>query len=140
MPEQYEDFEQLTRKSLLHTLAVEMKADGVDSLMQAYDGLSTFPDVVPALEMLEKVSDLECVVFSNGTPKMIENSVNRSLDLRSVSTAFSRLISVDHMRRFKPHPEVYRYLAQCVEMPGQESQIWLISSEFLLRQQCRPDH
>lgn len=113
----------------MHTLAehsVEMRESDIDSMMQAYDNLSTFPDVVPALEALQQ-TQVDCVVFSNGTQRMISNSVNGSEDLRPISFLFSQLISVDHMRSFKPNPEVYRYLAQCVSMQGQEAQIWLVS-------------
>lgn len=129
--EQYEDFESVTRKSLLHTLAehqVDIQEEVVNSVMEAYDNLSTFPDVVPALQSLQDTPDIECVVFSNGSQKMINNSVHSSNDLKPVSSAFSQLISVDHMRSFKPRPEVYRYLAECVDMAGQESRLWLVSS------------
>lgn len=131
MPEQYEDFGTVTKKSLLHTLTehqVEIRQEVVDLVMEAYDNLSTFPDVVPALRSLKDTPDVECVVFSNGSQKMINNSINSSKDLKPVSSAFSQLVSVDHMRSFKPNPEVYRYLAQCVDMAGQESQLWLVSS------------
>ncbi|KAK5936508.1 hypothetical protein PMZ80_011255 [Knufia obscura] len=96
--------------------------------MEAYDNLSTFPDVVPALKSLKDTPDVACVIFSNGTPRMIGNSVSSSEDLKPVGSIFSRLVSVDHVRSFKPNPEVYRYLAQCVDMAGQESQLWLVSS------------
>jgi len=121
----------VTYKSLLHTLTeheVEIRQQVVDSVMKAYDNLSTFPDVAPALRSLKDTPGVECVVFSNGSQKMINNSVNSSKDLKPVSSAFSQLVSVDHMRSFKPDPEVYRYLAQCVDMAGQESQLWLVSS------------
>ena len=104
-----------------------MREDAVDRIMRAYDNLSTFPDVVPALEALKDTPDVECVVFSNGTQKMVSNSVNGSDNLKAISAAFSQLVSVDQMRSFKPNPEVYRYLAQCVGMAGQESQMWLVS-------------
>ena len=104
-----------------------MNAEDVESIMRAYDNLSTFPDVVPALENLKKIDGVECVVFSNGTRKMVEKSVNGSDALSPVSSVFSQIISVDHVRAFKPAPEVYRYLAHCVGMAGQESKIWLVS-------------
>lgn len=127
----YEDFEKVTRESLIHTLAehrVEMKPQDIDAVMDAYDNLGTFNDVLPGLEALSKVADVECVVFSNGTRKMIGNSVNGSKSLKSVSSIFSRLVSVDHLRSFKPAPEVYKYLANCVGMAGTESELWLVSS------------
>lgn len=105
-----------------------MSSDQVDSVMQAYDKLDAFADVVPALKALEGSPDIDCVVFSNGTRKMIANSVKGSQSLGAVSGIFSQLISVDHLRSFKPAPEVYKYLANCVDKSGQESSLWLVSS------------
>ncbi|KAK5102024.1 hypothetical protein LTS08_004484 [Lithohypha guttulata] len=127
---QYQDFEEVTRKSLLHTLAeyrLSMEINDIEEVMQAYDNLSTFKDVVPALEELRNLDNVECVVFSNGTKKMITNSVNGSSQLSDCSNVFSQLVSIDHIRSFKPAPEVYKYLAHCVRMAGRESEVWLVS-------------
>lgn len=96
-----------------------------DKLMEAYDSLSTFPDVNPALERLEENSAIECVVFSNGTRSMVSNSVNQSGDLHA--SVFKDIITVDLIRAFKPAPEVYNFLAQRVGKVGQESSLWLVS-------------
>ena len=93
--------------------------------MEAYDSLSTFPDVNPALKRLEENSNIECVVFSNGTKTMVSNSVNRSEDLNS--SVFKDIVTVDFVRAFKPAPEVYKFLAQKVNKVGQESALWLVS-------------
>ena len=106
---------------------MEANAEDIDSIMRAYDNLSTFPDAIPALEDLKRTANVECVVFSNGTRKMLHNSVNGSNDLKPVSNIFSQLVSVDHIQSFKPNPEVYKYLAQCVSMVGHEAQMWLVS-------------
>lgn len=94
--------------------------------MKRYDALSVFDDVLPALEKLSALPDVDKVIFSNGTRSMITNSVNGSKDLSSQS--FSQLISVDYVRSFKPAPETYRYLIQCLNKTGQEQDVWLVSS------------
>ena len=130
LAERYEDFQEVTKRSLRHTLAeheLEMTSTNIDKIMQAYDNLSTFEDVVPALQKLGATKDVECVVFSNGTPTMIKSSVNNSSDLSPVSGIFSHLVSVDHIRSFKPAPAVYRHLIECVGMVGRESSVWLVS-------------
>ena len=100
--------------------------------MKAYDFLSTFPDVNPALKRFETNSDIECVVFSNGTKTMVSDSVNGSEDLES--SVFKDLITVDSVRAFKPAPEVYKFLVQKVDRVGQEDKIWLASSsEYSLK-------
>jgi len=125
---QYEDFSEVTRKSLHHALAehgVDLDAAETDKLMQAYDSLSTFPDVNPALKRLQTSSEIECVVFSNGTGSMVSNSVYKSGDLDS--SAFKDIVTVDHVRAFKPAPEVYKHLAEKTGNVGREHAMWLVS-------------
>lgn len=94
--------------------------------MLGYDQLATFEDVLPALQKLGLTESIKCVVFSNGTRQMIDNSMNGS-SLSQIGSVFSQLISVDHLQRYKPAPEVYKYLANCTEMTGKEDEIWLVS-------------
>lgn len=118
----------MTRKSLRHALAehgVSLNDEETEKLMKAYDSLSTFPDVNPALRRLEGNSNIECVVFSNGTKSMVSNSVNSSKDLNS--SVFTDLVTVDFVRAFKPAPEVYKFLAQKTNNVGQEDKMWLVS-------------
>ncbi|KIW28506.1 haloacid dehalogenase, type II [Cladophialophora immunda] len=125
---QYQDFSDVTRKSLLHALAehgLSLTTAQSDKLMEAYDSLSTFPDVNPALKRLENNPNIKCVVFSNGTKAMVSNSVNKSHDLNS--SVFKDLVTVDAVRVFKPAPEVYNYLAQQVNKVGEEDKLWLVS-------------
>jgi 2-haloacid dehalogenase len=95
--------------------------------MQAYDSLSTFPDVAPALQRLGANSNVECVVFSNGTNSMVSNSVHKSDDLSPYSSLFYDIITVDDVKKFKPAPEVYEHLVKRVGKAGQEGDVWLIS-------------
>ena len=96
-------------------------------MMKAYDSLSIFPDVAPTLDKLSSKSDIECVVFSNGTKTMVSNSVNQSEELSPYASVFRNLVTVDFIRSFKPAPEVYKYLAQRVEKVGKEDEMWLVS-------------
>ncbi|KIY02632.1 uncharacterized protein Z520_01097 [Fonsecaea multimorphosa CBS 102226] len=125
---QYQDFSDVTRKSLRHALAehgLRLDSAQSDKLMEAYDSLSTFPDVNPALKRLENNPNIKCVVFSNGTKAMVSSSVNKSNDLNS--SVFKDLVTVDAIRVFKPAPEVYNYLAQQVNKVGEEDKLWLVS-------------
>ncbi|KAI4245289.1 MAG: hypothetical protein LQ352_006612, partial [Teloschistes flavicans] len=82
--------------------------------MSAYDSLSTFPDVTPALESLAKTPSITPVVFSNGTQQMVGNSVHHSPDLSPYSHVFHDIITVEEVKKFKPHPDVYLHLAEKV--------------------------
>jgi 2-haloacid dehalogenase len=107
----------VTRNSLQHALR-ELKLsldDGeISSLMKAYDSLSTFPDVPPALKSLSSNPGVTAVVFSNGTSAMVTASVTQSPDLSPHASTFQDLISIEVIKMFKPTPEAYMYLAQKV--------------------------
>src|SRR3712207_3660491 len=72
--ERYEDFERVTRKALDYALAAarqELGTEQKDALMARYNDLERFPDVEPGLERLKEAGHA-MVVFSNGTPRMLE--------------------------------------------------------------------
>lgn len=128
--EQFASFSDITRNTLLHALAENgrrLDDNEVEKLMQAYDSLSIFPDVEPALQKLASNESIECVVFSNGTKSMVSNSVHKSKDLSPHSSLFKQFITVDDVQKFKPAPEVYEHLVRCVDKVGHESDMWLIS-------------
>lgn len=96
--------------------------------MEAYDSLSTFPDVKPALNRIALDTSIRAVVFSNGTQKMVANSVLGSPDLAPHSNLFHDLITVDEVCQYKPSRLSYQHLAQKVgKDASQMDQIWLIS-------------
>lgn len=100
-------------------------------MMKAYDSLSTFPDVHPALEKLKEIKGIRMVIFSNGTYDMVSSSVRNSPDLSPFANDFNDLVVVEHCRRYKPAHEVYQHLA---DKTGKDtfdaqamSEIWLVS-------------
>ena len=122
--EQYEDFEQVTRKALGYTLAAagqNLGPEHKDALMARYDDLERFVDVEPGLKMLE-VAGHTMVVFSNGTLRMLEALV----DAAELRPYFEGFVSVDEVKAYKPSPKVYRHVAQRLERPIWE--IRLVSS------------
>ncbi|PGH27583.1 haloacid dehalogenase, type II [Polytolypa hystricis UAMH7299] len=127
----YDSFSNVTKNSLRHALAehkVELNGDSISKLMEAYDFLSTFSDVPPALSRVAASPDITAVVFSNGTPSMINNSVLRSQDLSPHAGVFKDIISIDPVQKFKPTPDTYWYLADKVGKQRSEMEdMWLIS-------------
>lgn len=96
--------------------------------MLAYDSLSTFPDVAPAISAIKKQSNFHPVVFSNGTHKMVSASVNNSPDLGPYADVFKDIVVVEEVKRFKPDPDVYVHLAQKVGKDEKDmGDMWLIS-------------
>ncbi|KAI4280661.1 MAG: hypothetical protein L6R35_005849 [Caloplaca aegaea] len=128
---QYLPFSTITQRSLHHAIAennLELQSRTAASLMSAYDCLSTFPDVAPALQSLAKQPSITPVIFSNGTREMVSNSVNQSPDLSPYSGIFKNIVTVEEVQKFKPHPDVYYHLAAKVgKTREQMGDMWLIS-------------
>ena len=98
--------------------------------MKAYDSLSTFPDVAPALQALAKEPGVTAVVFSNGTQTMVTNSVKSSPDLGPHASVFKDIVTVEEVKRFKPAPAVYYHLADKMGKSKTKEamgEMWLVS-------------
>lgn len=96
--------------------------------MKAYDSLSIFPDVSPALTSLSDHPSITAVVFSNGTHSMVSNSVNHSPDLAPHASVFKDIVVVEEIKAFKPAPEVYKHLAKSVGVSEDDmGRLWLVS-------------
>jgi 2-haloacid dehalogenase len=106
----YEDFERVTRKALNYALVAagrELESEQKETLMEQYNALEQFADVEPGLQRL-KEAGYEMVVFSNGTPRMLE----ALLDAAQLRPYFQGSISVDEVGVYKPSPETYRHVAR----------------------------
>jgi 2-haloacid dehalogenase len=122
--EDYEDFGQLTRKALDYALATaghELDATQKDELMAQYDDLERFADVEPGLARLQHRGH-RMVVFSNGTPAMLEPLMAAA----GLAGYFDGVVSVDEVRVYKPSPRTYRHVAERLGRPIGE--VRLISS------------
>jgi 2-haloacid dehalogenase len=122
--EQYQEFEWVTARALEYALAATDTALGatqVAAVLAQYDDLEPFPDVVPGLQALSGLG-LQMVVFSNGSPRML----NAVLASSGLTGYFAEVVSVHDVREFKPSPRVYRHLLSRVGRSGRE--VLLVSS------------
>jgi 2-haloacid dehalogenase len=113
--QQYEDFEQVTRKALDYALAAVQHAlsdEQRDALVTEYDHLEPFPDVADGLQQL-RAAGHTLAVLSNGTPRMLR-AVVRSARFDGL---FQMLISVDEVATYKPSPRVYQHAAERLGRP-----------------------
>lgn len=120
----YEDFRWVTSRALDFALAsagVRLPDGQARRLVELYDRLRPFPDVVPALQALAGMG-FELAVFSNGTPAMIGNCLENS----GLAGFFGQRVSVDEVRAFKPSPAVYQHAAERLSRPA--GQIRLVTS------------
>jgi 2-haloacid dehalogenase len=120
----YEDFGVCTRQALVFaagTLEVELSEEDQEKLIEEYQNLKPFPDVVPGLEAL-KAKGHTLAAFSNG----VEATAQTLLERARLLSYLEGVISVDDLKTFKPDPEVYRYLALRLKRSPHET--WLVSS------------
>ncbi len=92
-----------------------------EQLMSKYLELPAYPDVPGALDELA-AQGFTIAACSNGT----ESAVRGLLDHAGVLPRFSKIVSVDAVRTFKPDPAVYEYLVS--ELNARKEMVWLISS------------
>ncbi|TCJ16467.1 haloacid dehalogenase type II [Rubrobacter taiwanensis] len=120
----YENFGICTRQALefaAASLGVELSEEDKNSLLEEYQNLRPFPDVLPGLERL-RAQDHTLVTFSNG----VEAAARVLLERAGILPHLSGVISVDDVESFKPDPVVYAYLARRLDRPAEE--VWLVSS------------
>ncbi|KAJ5162988.1 uncharacterized protein N7500_004818 [Penicillium coprophilum] len=127
----YEEFSAITRNSLIHALAdnnEQLSNDNIEHFMQAYDSLSTFSDVDPALSHIAADPTIQAVIFSNGTRSMVSNSMLRSRDLSPHASVFQDIVTSDKVKQYKPSQASYKHLAkQTGQDPSHMNKLWLIS-------------
>ncbi len=100
----YQDFWQLTEQALDFAFAKVPSADRSlrQALLDSYFRLDCYPEVPKVLKAL-KANGGRVAILSNGSPAMLQSAV-RSAALDKV---IDEIFSVDAIRRFKTHPDVY---------------------------------
>ncbi|KAF4332334.1 haloacid dehalogenase type II [Fusarium beomiforme] len=129
----YRTFSDLTRWSFRQAAketGVELTSEQEKRIMDAYNGLDTFPDVDKALKSLSDHASIDPYIFSNGTKVMMTSSLDTSPTLSQVSNIFpnEKVVSIDPLKVFKPHPRTYEFMAETAGMKSQLDKIWLVSS------------
>ncbi len=71
------------------------------SELQAYD------EVPKALKELKGLN-FKLIAFSNGKPEVLK----RQLDFAGIDGSFDHIISVEECKKYKPHPEAYKYVLE----------------------------
>jgi 2-haloacid dehalogenase len=122
----YADFWQVTGDALdfaLESLDLE-SASLRERLMDLYLGLEPFAEVRPMLAALRQAG-FRTAILSNGSPMMLETLVKRS----NLEAMFDAVLSVDAVRVFKTHPDVYQYALDSLDLEAsaiafQSSNAW----------------
>ncbi|XUM22633.1 haloacid dehalogenase type II [Bradyrhizobium oligotrophicum S58] len=118
----YEDFEVVTRQSLIYTLRIlGLRCEDalLERIMDKYVHLDLYPDALPALTHLQ---GRKLAILSNGAPAML-NALVRNTGLDRL---LDRTISVDVMGTFKPSPEAYSLIES--ELGAAPDEVLFVSS------------
>jgi 2-haloacid dehalogenase len=116
--ERYVDFEMLTGLALDFAAAqfhAELDAPTRAGLIDAWSHLPPHPDVPKALAAL-RASGVRMAVLSNGTPQALARTVQAA----GLEEYFDGLLSVESVRRYKPHPSVYNLAVDFFGLPAGE--------------------
>ncbi len=81
--------------------------DDRDRILSGTRSLPPHPDVRPGLDNLREVG-FRMVTLTNSAPIAVEQQLKHA----GLTEVFERSFSVDAVKRFKPAPEPYRYVAQ----------------------------
>jgi 2-haloacid dehalogenase len=120
----YRNFDACTAQALRYVsaqLGISLSEEAQEKLLAKYRQLPAYPDVPGALDELASRGFI-IAACSNGT----ESAVRGLLDHAGVLARFSKIVSVDPIRTFKPDPAVYEHLVS--ELRAQKERVWLISS------------
>jgi len=122
----YADFWQVTGDALDFALeSLELQSPRLrERLMDLYLGLEPFPEVPAVLATLRQAG-FRTAILSNGSPMMLEALVKRS----GLEAMFDAVLSVDAVRAFKTHPDVYEYALRSLDLEAsaiafQSSNAW----------------
>ncbi|PMB67858.1 2-haloalkanoic acid dehalogenase [Beauveria bassiana] len=131
----YQSFSNATRWSFRQAtaeLGLDLGPAEEERVMNAYNGLDTFPDADAGLRILakEEAGSVSAYVFSNGDSSMLASSMSTSPALANASSVLpaGKVISVEPLRVFKPHPSVYDYLVGVTGKKDCPGDVWLVSS------------
>jgi 2-haloacid dehalogenase len=111
-----------SRRALIYTLrALKLAFDDADirRIMEGWQELVTFRDVLPGLERLR--SKFKLVALSNGERDYLAHLVKNRIRFD-----FDRVISVEDVGVFKPNPQVYRYAARV--LGAEPCELMMVSS------------
>lgn len=106
---QYRDFRDLTAAALdVSATLCGGLSDGMRAkLIEAYEELDAYPDVVPTLKRL-RGSGVKTAILSNGSSGMLENATRAA----GLTDLLDAVLSVDLVRTFKTSPAVYELVGK----------------------------
>ena len=120
----YQDFESVTGAALNYACrsqALPLAAEAARSLLDEYRRLELYSEVPAALHALR---GRQLAILSNGSPAMLEAMVGNA----GLAPVFDAVLSVEAVRIFKPHPNVYQLAVD--RLSAKPGDIAFVSSNY----------
>lgn len=118
----YATLHSVTHQALKYTLnenGLQSSEKNEQLLLQAYLELPLYEEVA---EVLAQLKDQNLVVFSNGSHDMLDPLIEHA----GLTSSFSRIISIDEIKQFKPAPTAYEYASE--ELGIKKDEVLFMSS------------
>lgn len=118
----------------------------IDEALEAARALPAYPDVRPALHAMAGAGQRLAVLTNSGA-----DAGRRTLEANGLADRFERILGVDAVGSFKPHPAVYRYALE--ELGCEAREVTFVSAHawdlagaadagmrtaFVMRDEARP--
>ena len=116
LSDRWADFRIVTADALdwaAAALGLDMTGPARERLLDEYDRLAAFPEILPALQRLRRAG-LALAILSNGTRPMLESAVASA----GLDGLFDHMLSADQVRRFKTAPELYQLAPDAFGRPA----------------------
>ena len=114
---EYVGFWQVTEDALdfaLETLGIDNE-ELKFRLLSLYEQLDAYPEVLEVLRKLKERS-ITTAILSNGTDQMLGAAARSA----GIDKFLDRVISVDELEIYKPHPAVYRLAVDKLSLPAEQ--------------------
>ncbi|MCB7482042.1 haloacid dehalogenase type II [Christiangramia sediminis] len=77
----------------------------IRDILKPITRLNAYPEVGEGLERLKK-KGFQLIAFSNGKPAVL----NEQIEFAGLTKYFDKILSVEAVKKYKPHPETYSYV------------------------------
>ena len=124
MMNRYEPFPVCTADALAYcidALDVPITPEQHAALIERYQCLPVYDDVVDCLDSMRERSDIRIYALTNGP----RQDVLKLFEGAAIDRYFEDIVSVDEIRKYKPDPAVYRHFLE--RAGGSAADSWLIS-------------
>lgn len=118
----YDTLYSITHQALKYTLkeyGLQSNKQNEQQLLVAYLHLPLYAEVK---EVLTQLKGQNLVVFSNGSHDMLDPLIEHA----GLTRSFSRIISIDEIKQFKPAPSAYEYVWE--ELRIEKNEVLFMSS------------